>query len=98
MKRSAFLPAMDDLELGTDVHFGTPERREVHQRYRLFGTHAIARNDANEESVPVTSHGETQRRSPCCEKAETRILNDLETPNKVPVSGKQSMETLLDQI
>lgn len=47
------------IELGQEVRLGSPKLRAVHESYRLFGAHTMALNDANEATVPATSHGET---------------------------------------
>ena len=49
----------DGAELGENAALGTPEYRQVNERYKFFGAHPVAVNRAREASVPVTSHGES---------------------------------------
>ncbi|HEY5211831.1 MAG TPA: glycoside hydrolase family 97 catalytic domain-containing protein, partial [Acidobacteriaceae bacterium] len=49
----------DGVELGQSVILGNPTRRSVNEQYPFFGAHSVAVNQANEATVPVTSHGKS---------------------------------------
>lgn len=50
--------ASDGVELGQDVVLGKPQFHNVNEKYKYFGTHSIAVNQAREATIPFTSHGE----------------------------------------